>query len=168
MPRVYTYRTRARTKHKDQGFYTCSKCGQDILPGQSRYEWSFRYGGTYRRHVDCGYPRQSELTQSKMGEVYAAQEAVEDLFGGWTDVSELESALQEAADTVDSVASEYDDAAQNFGGQGENADRASELQSYASDLQRVSLPEREEDEEEDVWRDRVESEVSDALGQCPY
>lgn len=169
MPRVYRYKTQARRKHADKGFYRCSKCGADIEPGQDRYEWSFRYGGTYRRHVSCGMPRQSELTQSKMSGVYAATEGVEDLFGHWTDPEELTGALESAADEIQYVVDEYREAAEHFGGQGENAERADELERYADDLRNVDLPERDDpDESLESWQERVESEVSDAISQCPY
>lgn len=169
MPRVYTYKTRARRKHADSGYYTCSKCGQDILPGQDRYEWSFRYGGTYRRHVACGMPRQSELTLSKMAQVYAAQEDVEDLLmkDDWTE-DDVRDALENAAAEVDTVVDEYREAAENFGGQGENADRADELESYSSDLQQVDLPQQEDGESMEDWQAKVRDEVDNALAQCPY
>jgi hypothetical protein len=33
---------------------TCDKCGKPIEVGEQRYEWSFRYGGTYTRHAEQG------------------------------------------------------------------------------------------------------------------
>lgn len=165
MPRVYTYKTRARTKHAENGYYHCSKCGNDILPGQERYEWSFRYGGTYRRHVTCGMPRQSELTQSKMGEVYAATEALEDLMSGEFTLSDLEEAVNQAADEIRQVASEYEEAAEHFGGQGENADRASDLEAYADEIEQAQLP---DDQAHEGWEDEARSAVEDAISQCPY
>lgn len=170
MPRVYTYRTRKRTKHADKGNYQCSKCGEDIVEGQSRYEWSFRYGGTFRRHVDCGYPKPSELTQSKMGQVYAATEdLVTQLSGDEWAAEDVHSYLEEAAEAVREVASEYEEAAQNFGSQGENQDRYEALDAYADELSSADFPEEPDDSEsEDEWRERVRSAVDDAVGQCPY
>jgi hypothetical protein len=165
MPRVYTYKTRARTKHSEDGFYHCSKCGNDILPGQSRYEWSFRYGGTYRRHVDCGYPKQSELTQSKMGQVYAATEALEDFMLGEFTVDDLQEALNQAAEEVRQVASEYEEAAEHFGNQGENQERYEALDAYADEIEQVQLP---DDQAHEGWEDEARSAVEDAISQCPY
>jgi hypothetical protein len=169
LPRVYTYKTRARTKHADQGHYQCSKCQEDILPGQERYEWSFRYGGTNRRHVSCGMPRQSELTQSKMAQVYAATEAVEDLLATDFEEDDLRSALETAVEEIRQVVSEYEEAAEHFGGEGENAERASELDGYADEIERVDVTEYvQDDRSKDEWRDELRSEVESALSQCPY
>lgn len=164
MPRVYIYTTR---KRRDGSNYTCSKCHKDILQGQKRYEWSFRYGGTYRRHVDCGYPRQSELTQSKMAEVYSATEDLEDQLQGndWV-LEDAENYVQEAAEAIREVANEYEEAAQNFGNAGENQERYEALDAYADEVENslngISGFETEEDREE------VRSVVSDAISQCPY
>lgn len=58
--------------------YTCNKCGKGIKPGQKYYQWQHRHAQPSRRHVECGYPRQSELCTGKMSGVYAAVESVED------------------------------------------------------------------------------------------
>jgi len=163
MPKVYTYKTQERRKHADKGYYRCSACGQDILPGQERYEWSFRFGGTYRRHVTCGFPRPSELTQSKMAQVYAATEAVEDLFKEDVTLEEVQEALNTAAEEIEQVASEYEEAAQNFGQSGENQERYEALDSYADTIRSAADSFDEETSQEDI-----ESGVQEAISECPY
>lgn len=140
----------------------CNKCGETIEPGQQRWEWSFRYGGTHTRHQDCGMPRASELTQGRVGELYAAQEAIEDAVGGdrsdfdsWK--SDVEQALESAAETARELGEEYREAAEPFGGAGENADRADECESWAdaldtaaSDVQSVEIADVENEHEDDA------------------
>lgn len=123
----------------------CSKCGETIEPGQQRYTWSFRYGSTYNRHATCGRPRQSELTQGRVGELYAQQEAIEDLTGNppqdltveafETFRDDVSQALEEAAGVARDLGEEYAAAAEPFGGQGENQDRADSCESWASTLE---------------------------------
>jgi len=166
MPKVYTYKTQERRKHADKGHHRCNKCGQDILPGQDRYEWSFRFGGTYRRHVTCGFPRPSELTQSKMAQVYAATEAVEDLVHAEGDLAldDLVQALETAAEEIEQVVSEYNEAAENFGGQGENADRAMELDSYADTIRNAA----DSLDEDTATLEDMQAAVDQAISECPY
>lgn len=122
---------------------TCDKCGKPIEVGEQRYEWSFRYGGTYTRHASHGAPRQSETTQGSVSQLYAAQEAVSDAldaddtdYESWR--SGVESALDEAADTADEMQSEYEAAAEPFGGQGPNQERADSCESWAEKLRDAS------------------------------
>lgn len=105
MPRVYE-----KTKSTAGKPYSCGKCSSNIEPKTKYYEWSFRYGGTHRRHVACGRPRQSELTQSKMSSVYAAVESVEDAVEAAqkdNEISSLAEALRDAATSVEEVRDEY-------------------------------------------------------------
>jgi hypothetical protein len=163
MPKVYTYKTAERKKHADKGYYQCVKCHKDILPGQERYEWSFRFGGTMRQHVSCGYPRQSQLTQSKMGEIYAAQEAVEDLIAagpGLFERSDLVAELENLSEVIGNVASEYEEAAENFGRSGENQERYEALDAYQSEIDQAASEVEDSDDPIAV--------ASDAMGSCPY
>lgn len=188
MPRVRTYKTVNRPGGAAP--HTCDKCHQPIEPGQRRYEWKFRYGGTYRRHVACGRPRQSELTQSNLSTLYSAQEAIEDAcenqpstvedFGAWRD--EVEAALSNAAETARDTGAEYETAAEPFGNQGPNQDRyeaceawADELDDAASDVQGTEpdLPEREDftgddadDDYEQAVTDAVETAADEVSGRA--
>lgn len=131
MPRV-TQKTKNRGGKAES--YPCVHPGcrlndRRILPGERYYEWAFRYGGKRRQHVSHGMPRQSQLTQSKMGEVYAEQEALEDFAPParemdphtmtiadtdadyFDDVKQAAvDALSTARENVESVKSEYEDA----------------------------------------------------------
>lgn len=126
---------------------TCSKCGKAIEPGTKRFTWSFRYGGTYNRHQECGAPRPSELTQGRVGELYAAQEAIEDAlenqpeeigdFEGWA--SDVAAAVDAAVEVAEELGSEYRETADTyFSGGGPNAELADGCESWSSELQDAS------------------------------
>lgn len=165
MPKVYTYKTQARRKTTEP--YRCIRCREDILPGQERYEWSFRYGGTYRQHVSCGYPKRSQLTQSKMGAVY---DAIDEPWGDTQE--EIATNLENAAEVVREVASEYEDAAEAFGGAGENQERAEALEAFADELgqakDEVEGADKEDSETDEGFIERIYAFADDAAGNCPY
>jgi len=141
MPRVTEQKkSRAGAERK------CGRCGKVIEPGEQYLSWSFRYGGTHFRCLDHR-PRPSELTQSKMAEVYAAIETAEDQLDGCGDVEDIKNLIEEVAEAARSVADEYREAAEPFGGAGENADRADELEGYADELESF------DPEEGEVWSD---------------
>jgi len=173
----------ARARVKNTGkpragndYHRCDKCGQSITEGQKRYEWSFRYGGTYTRHVSCGAPRQSETTQGNISQLYAAGEDVEDAvavdeptevddFEGWRDG--IAEALTQAAETARELGSEYEAAAEPFGGQGANQERyeacdgwADELEDAASTVSGVEV-QPVDDPDDDPLADAIQ-EVRDA------
>lgn len=147
MPRVYEKRANAGAKKK-----TCGKCGKQIKPGDRYYTWSFRYGGTYLRHVSCGHPRQSELTQSKLSGVYGAQEDAQDAIDGWDgeDASDIAQALNDAAGAVREVAQEYEDGIQNMPDSLQSSPTAEEMQGKADAI--------------NEWADELESAASDIEG----
>src|SRR4051812_45919680 len=98
MPRVNTQTKSARgaTRH-------CARCGAEIKPGERYYSWSFRYGGT---RYNCGRhsPRPSELTQSLMSDVYAAQERASDSLLDAETIEDIKSFVEEVADAAREVA----------------------------------------------------------------
>jgi hypothetical protein len=143
------------------------KCGKDILPGQERYEWSFRYGGTRRQHVTCGYPKQSQLTQSKMGDIYAS---FEDL--AWGDTAEaLVADLESIEETAEQVRSEYEEAAENFGGQGPSQESAENIELWISSLQSarsdIETAEQKEGESDEEFISRLQEIAQGAVDECP-
>lgn len=182
MPKVVT-KTRSRGGNKE---YRC-KCGEVIKPGQKYYTWSFRYGGTHYRHVNCGAPKRSELTQSKMATVYEAVEDAELLIDTWDamddtppDRDELTDYLSTVIEVANDVAAEYREADEQFGGAGstESAEKADELEAFAEELQTITFddpPEKDEFEgDEDGYNDAVSEWVSEcrstaqeALTACP-
>lgn len=108
-------------------------CGKEIQPGENYWTWSFRYGG---RQVRCTEhpPKQSDMTQSKMGEVYAAVEEAEVDLVAATTIDDIKDAVQSVSEVAQQVVEEYREAAEHFGGQGENAERADELEGWADEL----------------------------------
>lgn len=180
MPRVAT---KTKNRGGKQGTYGCVRCSQPIEPGQQYMEWSFRYGGTYRQHAHHGSPRRSQLTQSKLGEVYAAVEGVEEQLSpagggrGWEEASDLEAMRDEVLEVVEQVATEYEEAAENFGGGGPNQEQADMVREFVDALEQVDIPEQPEREEEQTkkeyeealeeWRTDAEGALQEALDQAP-
>src|SRR4051812_18834530 len=179
MPRVETHRRR-NSKAADR---TCGRCHEVIKVGQEYHTWSFRYGGSRYQHTTHGYPRPSQLTQSKLAEVYAAIEDAQDQLPGLGSddtgaaAEDAQGLLQEVSDQVQGVAEEYAEAAEAMGDAGqENQDRADELESWASDLSSwspdVEPPEAEDGKDPDpelveAYLDDLRTEVQDQLDQCP-
>jgi hypothetical protein len=143
-------------KKKNRGgtkTYTCTKCGKVIEPGQMFREWSFRYGGTYRMHSMCGYPRQSQLTQSRMSDVYAAIESAEDIAAGepgtWTK-DDIVTALEEAISTAEEIRDEKQSAAdEHFGGGGPLAEQAEEMETVVGEIEQARDTVQDIDEPDD-------------------
>ena len=123
--------------NKDQG--KCGKCGAE-LPKGSAYRWAQgRYTSRKVRCMlpDCGF-RDSDLTESKMSEVYAAQEALSDVLGGWDgqELSEIADECVTAAEAIREVAQEYADAAEAMQGAGEAMqEKADSLEQWASEIE---------------------------------
>lgn len=158
MPRVHERKKAARGKP-----YSCSTCGKEIEAGQSFLYWSFRYGGTRRIHKDHGYPRRSQLTQSAMGEVYSAVEGLEDTLAGDWAFEDLESGVEEVKEIADQVRSQYEEAAEHFGGQGENQERAEMLEQFIDALDQVDLDDF--DEGEAIEETRSDKPCPDCKGE---
>jgi hypothetical protein len=155
MPRVNTQKKSTRGKD-----IRCGRCGAEIVPGEDYFKWSFRYGGT-RTNCYRHRPRPSELTQSKLSEVYAAVESAEDaLKGEGLTVSDIQEAVGEVAEVVEEVAGEYEEAAEPFNYQGEHQERADELRDWGSELEGF-YP----DESDDVQE--VRDEALELVGGCP-
>jgi len=179
VPRVHT-----QTARKSKYERTCSMCRGAIYPGQSYHSWSFRYGGTYYQHAACGYPRRSQLTQSAMGEVYAAIEAAEETIANWNGdgLGDLTSAVEEVAAATESVIDQYREADEAFGGYGatESAERAEQLEGWKDELDgfypddfsgeepEEGEPRTEDQQDEfDTWVEEQRGEATDLLANCP-
>lgn len=153
MPKVQT-----KKKNAAGDPYTCCQCSDTIKAGESYYEWSFRYGGTYRQHTSHGTPKQSQLTQSKMSAAYAAIESAENSISIAENIEDLRSALEECAGEIDSVAYEYQESfdaipenLQQGGPAQEMQEKIKALQSFSNELQDTAsnLEEFDEDEPEE-------------------
>lgn len=157
MPRVYTQKKSRRGKD-----VKCGRCGRVVMPGEDYFTWKFRYGGQHYR-CDQHRPKMSELTQSKIGEIYSALETAQDDLGtiDRTDVSQdlsdiqsqVVQILQNVQDEVERVKSEYEEAAESFGQSGPNQEKAEELDmpydELDSGIQEVEGISTEPDEELD-------------------
>ena len=108
MPRVHCV-----TKNKHGKMVTCNTCQQVIEPGQKYYWWAFRYGGKRTRCINHA-PRTSDFTQSKMSGAYAAIEGAQDELGECTSPHDMPPILEACADSIDEVASEYQDSLDNM------------------------------------------------------
>lgn len=102
-----------------------------IEKGDSYYWWEFRYGGV---RYSKTYPSRSQLTQSKKSEAYSAFEALEDIISNRESIEDVSSALDDYRSALESIADEYREAAEPFGGEGENAERAEAYERAASDV----------------------------------
>jgi len=173
MPRVHTKTRGATRKHT----YTCNRCGEEIVKGDEFYEWSFRYGGTSRRHTRCGYPRPSELTQSIMSEVYAAQESAHDAIDALDEktpqatAEALEDVVRSVGDSVQSVVDQYREADESFGGQGatQSGERAEELEAWQYDLEAYQADWDDDVDENDLDEaiNNLKDEARELIDGCP-
>jgi hypothetical protein len=163
MPRVERIRKNRAGKERK-----CGKCGKVIQPGEHYLKWEFRYGGAHYR-CTAHPPRPSDLTQSKLSTVYAAIEQAEDELPTLASADDIEATVQGVADVVTDVVEEYRDAAEPFGGEGENAERADELEGWAEELAGFDASEADSEDydSEDDRLEAVRATASEALSGCP-
>ena len=153
MPRVIE-----KKKNSAGSPYDCCQCAEKIKSGENYYEWSFRYGGTYRQHTAHGHPKASQLTQSKLSGAYAAIESAEAYLAAAESIEDMQSALEECATEIENVAEEYQDSfdsipenLQQGGPAQEMQEKIEALQSFSRELQDAAsnLEEFDEDEPEE-------------------
>lgn len=146
--------------------YNCQRCGKKIEPGESYTYWTFYRGATVIRCHEHP-PRPSDLTQSNMQPVLVAMEAIEDL--GGTDFSEddIKGAVDELVSAANEARDLYEEAAEHFGGEGENAERRDAMESFANDVESVELdaPEKEHDTCSECGGDGVLHEEEEDEGE---
>lgn len=137
MPRVNT-----ATKSSQGKEISCDTCHKPIVKGEKYFHWKFRFGGKHTQHEACGRPRQSQLTQSKMSQAYAAIESVEDILATCPDACDVAEALRSAASEIESCKDEYqgsfDNMPENFqsGSTGEELqEKISALEEFQSELE---------------------------------
>lgn len=149
MPRI-NHVAKAR---KDQG--SCSRCGKKIAAGQP-YKWiKPRYGG---RKVVCGSCqfRDSDLTSSKVGQVYDARDNALEEVKNWAPddgADALQDIAATAAAEIREVAEEYRSSAEAIRDRftesptaDECDEKADEIESYADEIEGVDVDEFDEDE----------------------
>jgi len=170
VPKVHKVRKSSAGKE-----YICVKCRKPIVAGQEYFHWTKYRSATQQQHVDCGYPRRSQLSNSKMGPLWDEVDAFTP--DGHESADDLQSALADIANVANDVAAEYSEAADNIesaSGSGALTSEAcrtvaEELESWASDLENW---EPTADTEEgakpvDDWLQEVREEASELVGNCP-
>jgi hypothetical protein len=103
-----------------------------IKKGDTYYFWSVGFRG--RKQMSKTPPRQSQLTGSKMSAAYAAQEALQDALAAASSPEEVAEALNTAADEIEAVGDEYQEAADATTGNGNRVPNADEMEEKASGL----------------------------------
>jgi hypothetical protein len=183
MPRVYT-----KTKSTRGKTYSCAKCPEPIKAGQEYHEWKFRYAGTRRQHASHGRPSRGQLTQSKLGQLYDAQDDAETAIHDAGSAEDIAEAVRGVGETAKEVADEYREAVQamNMEGAGtENEERADTLDEYSEKLEgeaddisseqwEADPPDEGEDEEpvdsdgntEEEWLEELRSRAIEAIMDC--
>lgn len=148
-----------KKSRKDQG--ECRKCGEVIKAGQP-YKYADKrtsghgFASVRLKWCESCTPRPSELMSGFAGEVQAAIESMEDDLSSATTPSDLGTALECGASTIQDLASEtrekFDNMPDGFqqGDTGQLLEsRADALDEWASELESAA-PEMEEDKEEGV------------------
>jgi len=162
MPRV------KHVEHARKPAGKCGCCGAEIQVGAGYYWLAFRFGG---KRIRCAKPecrfKRSDMTQSKLSGVYAAQEDAEAALAKWDrkSVEALQEIVTTAGESVREVLDEYESAAEehpNLAGQTE--DTRSSLESIVGTLESFCADEWDRDAEtQEVWAERVLSEAEDAI-----
>ena len=142
---------------KDQ---TCGRCGKE-LPKGSAYRWAkpgFRSRTRLIRCMDgaCSF-RPSDLCTSNLKEAYAAQELLEDAASDWgigveledLDVSDLETAIEEAKGMAEGVRELYEEAnsswEENSGSENyEFTEKVEALEAWESELEDTDFDDKPE------------------------
>lgn len=172
MPRVAT-----KTKSKAGKPYDCSRCAEPIKAGDKYYEWSFYRSSPTRQHESHGYPKPSQLTQSKLSGAYAAIEDAEETISTADNAADMAQALTTAAEEVCTVKDEYQESLDNMGdnlAQGSTGQEIQEkidaleefegtLNDAASEIESGETPEEGTSAEDHL--EALRQQASDALGE---
>jgi hypothetical protein len=115
-----------------------------------------------------------------MSEVYAACESAEDSAQAYDgdSASDYNALISEVYEVAESIKSEYEDAAQQFGGAGENQERAEALDEFISELDnaefedfedwwQVNCPDDMQADAATAWREDMQSRLTEILGSVP-
>lgn len=179
------------------------EAASEIRVGDMYYTWSRRNRGTYFQHQECGYPKRSQLSDRKTVQIEDAIDDAQATLDAWVPVldddgtytggyDDVSDALADVESVASSVAQEYQDGFDNMPeglNQGPTAQAmeevSQELDSWGQDLASWSpdegepeLPEQDEDESDDDWRDRkqdaldawaedVRSSATDKMSDMP-
>lgn len=170
MPRVFR-KTKNRGGHH---VYHCDKCGKEIEAGQDYLTWKFNRGSRFLRHAECGMPRRSELTNSKMGPVYDAVDGF-DPEGMMPD--DIKGELESIAAVAREVGEEYTESADNIEGAWPSGNPTSEacratgeaLETWAGALEswEPDGDEPEGDDEKEQWLDTQREAAQEVVNEQP-
>lgn len=171
MPRAFL-----KTKIRAGREYKCEKCGKVIEPGTKYYTWKFNFGAQHIQCTDHGAPRPSQLTNSKMGEVWDAQADFD--LGDATCADDIEASLASVAEAARSVSEQYGEAADNIESSFPSGNPTSEacrtasddLESWADELERWQPEDDDEPEDEDEkeeWLEAMRGSAQDLVDNAP-
>jgi type VII secretion effector (TIGR04197 family) len=113
-----------------------------IKKGDTYYYWSPGFRGV--KQMSATPPRPSQLTTSKMSGALAAGEALQDAINDASCVEDITSAMDEAIESIRSVAEEYEEASQAETSNGNRVPNADEMEEKAQGL--------------NDWADSIESD----------
>lgn len=133
MPRVTNHISQGRSQNPMQ----CCKCTSQIVKGERYYQWAIKAqrGGTvYRQHESHGRPKQSQLTHSKMSDVYAAIESAEEAIASSGCCSDVAEALRGAASDIESVRDDYQSSLDNMPEGLQQGDTGQQIEERVSNL----------------------------------
>ena len=184
MPRVHHVK-RARKPNPVVTGWDIRRARKKKDDSAAYYHWSFRYGG---KRYSKKYPRASQLTQSKMGEFYSAQEEIEDIEVTAATAPDVPGMLESAVENARAVSEEYNSSADSMedafpGGcptMDECREKAEgieswcdEVEGYASEAQDMASEIENWDEKADndgTLKEKLEelrAKVEDAMGADP-
>jgi hypothetical protein len=157
MPRVYEVKKARASKHSR----TCRTCGHVIEPGEAYRYFEPRFGPPVMYCAEH-YPKRGDMTTSKLGPLYDAQ----DEFMPDGTLEGVQEALQSIANIAEEIAGEYEESISNMPEGLQDSSPAAEemrekidaLQSYAQELE--SFEPDVETFDEDQAREEAEEEVA--------
>jgi len=150
----------------------CRACGNEVQPKES-YKWAEPRFGPIMIWCHQHSPRRSDLTSSKMGAVYDAQ----DLFKTEANtIDDLQMDLQSVADVATEVKEEYEESIANMPEALQESSPAAEdmrerieaLEEYASNLEDFNPDEQMDDESDDEFVSRIQDEAQDLVNDFGY
>ena len=103
-----------------------------VKAGQPYYWWQFRFGP---KRYSATAPRPSQLTQSRWGDVLAAEEAFLDAIAAAGSHDDLEAAVDEAASSMEDIAGEFESSADSMPESLQDSETAERIRERASALQ---------------------------------
>lgn len=167
MPKVHKVKRTRGGKKK----YICVKCREEIVAGEEYYHWTKYRSPIRQQHVKCGFPKRSQLSNSKMGPVWDAVDDASSELQKCTSVEDLKAALESVAQTAHDVASEYEESADNIEQQFSSSATADACRQAAEQLEDWAESLESWDPSIDViddeTLDQARSEAEDKLGEQP-